>query len=331
MRRRAAFCIGALTTAAVALSPAGLQAAISAAISTKQPTFVIPPGVYNFSDAGIGGLNISRATNLVIDGSGSDLVFFPGFGVTVTSSANLTLRNLTLDYVPACFTQGVVTVVNTSASTLDIVIDQGFPACSATSPIPAPYFDAGEIKVIFFDPTTRAHIRGQSGANLATFVTPSVDGTCESCGALLRRHCCAFAIRRPHPCRPHVHPWLLRLHPAGWLACVRVAAHLLDAVQDPRLLPRVHVDDPGLGRGPHAGRDSAGRGQLRVHGWVITQDVMVLGGGNFAFTGARQLDRGLASFRLPPLLTEWRGSTPVSLLPSPRQSGAARAATRTNG
>lgn len=179
MRLHAALAIGALATAAVALSPAGLQAAVSAAIAANQTTLVIPAGVYNFSDAGIGGLNISRATNLVIDGSGSILVFYPGFGVTVTASANLTLRNLTLDYFPACFTQGVVTVVNGSASTLDIVIDPGFPACSAASPIPAPYFDAGEIKVIFFDPLTRTHIRGQSGANIATFATTSVDGTCE--------------------------------------------------------------------------------------------------------------------------------------------------------
>lgn len=177
MLRLAAIALG--VGGAVAQSPAELQAAVTAAIAARQPTLTIPPGVYNFSDAGIGGLNISGAANLVIDGSGSDLVFYPGFGVTVTSSVNLTLRNLTLDYFPSCFTQGVVTAVNKTASTLDIAVDPGFPACSPASPIPATYFDAGEIKVIFFDAAARTHIRGQSGANIATFATPPAPGTCE--------------------------------------------------------------------------------------------------------------------------------------------------------
>ena len=163
---------------ATALTPEELQAGISGAISAGASTYIIPPDIYNFSASGVGGLNVSGATNLTIEGGGSTLIFFPGNGVIMTSSLNLTVRNLTVDYFPPCFTQGIISAIDVANSTLDVSIDSAFLSCSPSSPFPAPYFDAGEIKVIYFDPTTREHIRGQPGANLATFLGSPQSGIC---------------------------------------------------------------------------------------------------------------------------------------------------------
>lgn len=120
---RILLCFAFLAAKALALTPSQLQAAISAAVLAGAPSYSIPPGVYNFSDTGIGGLNVTKASNLIIEGGGAVLVFYPGFGVTVLSSVNVTVQNLTVDYYPPCFTQGVITAVNVSASTLDVAVE----------------------------------------------------------------------------------------------------------------------------------------------------------------------------------------------------------------
>jgi len=63
-----------LVARALALTPSQLQAAISAAASAGAPSYS-SPGAYNFSDAGIGGLNVTKAANLIIEGGGAVLVF----------------------------------------------------------------------------------------------------------------------------------------------------------------------------------------------------------------------------------------------------------------
>lgn len=72
-----------------------LQAQLNASIVRRDPSFTIPPGVYNFSSAN---LIIFEATNLRIVGDGVMLWFQSTTGVNITNCDTLYVRGLSINY-----------------------------------------------------------------------------------------------------------------------------------------------------------------------------------------------------------------------------------------
>ena len=81
-----------------------LQSAIYTAISHRQASIRLPPGVVYFNDVG---LNITNAHGLSIDGT-TTLMFRPGVGIQIQNSSNVTLSGVTVDYSPLPFCHGAV-------------------------------------------------------------------------------------------------------------------------------------------------------------------------------------------------------------------------------
>jgi hypothetical protein len=118
-------------------------------------------------DFGGSSLYITDATNgtMVLDGRGVLLLFEPGHGVLVSGSRHATLRNISVDYDPPCFAQGVVVALprNRSSAGLPVVrvrIAHGYP-----TPAAAYIRDAAESKVIFFSPDGFRFSEGQPSAD----------------------------------------------------------------------------------------------------------------------------------------------------------------------
>lgn len=144
--------------AAALQTPAGdLQQQIDAAVASgRAATVRIPAATVVFNDTFLVVRGATAPLTIVGASAGSLLLFHPGFGILIDSSAGVQLQQVTLDYSPACFSQGrIVQVLNSSA--LEVEVAAGFPA-----PMPSPFFSYdNEVKGIFWDPASRTIIRGQ--------------------------------------------------------------------------------------------------------------------------------------------------------------------------
>jgi len=144
-----------------------LQSAVDDAIARGLPSYSLQPGSsYLFTNLS---LSVKGALNFTLDGSGSSLVFSPGFGVLVLESQNSLIRNLTVDYDPPCFTQGVIVAFDDSGRTVDVQLDPLYPSPNATDPLTS-YFNSSEIKLQFWDGATRLRVPGQSGSCVVDIV-----------------------------------------------------------------------------------------------------------------------------------------------------------------
>lgn len=162
------FCCAALVCAAPAIgaSATPLQQALDAAIARGDSSFSFAPYgpliVQNDSSL------VISASGFSIDGAGTTLSFYPGFGVLFDGSADVALKNVTIVYSPSCFTQGSVVAVNESASppTVDVKLDDGFPTPDAG------FFTTVETKLQFYSGATPARLRipGQSGSCIVDVV-----------------------------------------------------------------------------------------------------------------------------------------------------------------
>lgn len=138
-----------------------LQAAVDDAISRSLPVLTLESGaIYEFGSASF---TLRNATNFLLDGSGSTLLFSPGFGILVRDSSDSVMRNLTVTYNPPCFTQGLIIAHDVNSRTVDVKIDTGYPFPDSSLPITA-YFNSSEVKLQFWDSSTRRRVPGQSGA-----------------------------------------------------------------------------------------------------------------------------------------------------------------------
>jgi hypothetical protein len=144
---------------AVAQPPPSLQQQIDAAIASGQTSYSLTPGALY----AIGPLTLSlfNATGFTLNGNGATLSFYPGFGLLVDSSSSSSVTNLTLVYDPPCFTQGAIVAADSTAHTVDVLLDAGFPAPDAAL---TPYFASAEVKLQFWDPATRLRLPNQPGA-----------------------------------------------------------------------------------------------------------------------------------------------------------------------
>jgi hypothetical protein len=109
-------------------SPADeLNTLIQTAITSGQPSLRLPAGTIRLDQT----IEIKRAKNLEIDGTGTTLVMTGATQSTlrIKDCDGLTLRGLTLDYDPLPFTQGVIT--RADARTVEFTVDEGYPDLDA--------------------------------------------------------------------------------------------------------------------------------------------------------------------------------------------------------
>ena len=150
----------AAAVAAAPQAPTPLQALIDAAVASGAPSLTLPAGsTYQQGAAPL----LLTASNFLLDGAGSTIVFAPGAGVVIERSTAVEVRALTVDYDPPCFSQGAVVAANASAKTVDVRLDAGFAAPDA------PFFTTVEIKLQFFDGATQRR-PPQSGACIVDVV-----------------------------------------------------------------------------------------------------------------------------------------------------------------
>lgn len=153
-----------LSSAAPAAPPPGdaaaLQRAVAAAVAAHAPSFVVPPGTYNFSALPAGApttLDISGAKDFRLESGGAvEFIFPPSGGLRVDSTARVTLQGpFVVDAWPAFTTQGVVSHgrVGGTRFNFTITLDAGFDIDNATRFLPS--------RALFFDPATRRLLPNQ--------------------------------------------------------------------------------------------------------------------------------------------------------------------------
>ena len=158
-----------------------LQAAVNTAIAAGSPGLALVAGAtYTFGNASF---TMRGARAFALDGRGATLLFAPGEGVVVRESADAALLNITVAYDPPCFTQGTIVAHNATAYTYDVAIDAAYPAPNASA---LPHFGSSEVKLQFWDPTTRLRVSGQSPACVVNIVgatgAPGVWRVSGACG-----------------------------------------------------------------------------------------------------------------------------------------------------
>ncbi len=137
-----------------------LQILIDAAIASGDRQLQIPPGDYLFNTTHAN-LEVLGAENLVIDAAGVTVWLWPGAFVDVRDSEHSTIRDLTVDYSPPCFSQGSVAAVYSANHSFELVVESGFLPPDIRL---HPQFNATEVKLIYWSPTTRLMLQ-QPGSN----------------------------------------------------------------------------------------------------------------------------------------------------------------------
>jgi hypothetical protein len=155
-----AACLSLLICGAWGGDPVALQRAVAAAVSSRAPSFTVPPGIYNFSalpPRAPATLDIVNASDFsLVSGGAVEFIFPPVGGLRVTHSANVSLSGpFVIDAWPPFTTQGVVRggVRDGKWFNFSFTLDPGFEMDPARF-IPS--------RAIFFDPATRRFLHGQS-------------------------------------------------------------------------------------------------------------------------------------------------------------------------
>jgi hypothetical protein len=85
---------------------------------------LIPPGVHYVDRT----IFVENASDLTIDGQGATLIFTRRVqALSIYNANNLVIKDLTIDYDPLPFTQGVIVAMDPATSTFDVQIDKGYP------------------------------------------------------------------------------------------------------------------------------------------------------------------------------------------------------------
>jgi hypothetical protein len=102
-----------------------LQKDLNAAIAAGSRTFAISPGVYRPRRDLL--LNNARDLSIVPrEGGRVVLLFTCNWGLVLRSCVNVSVANVTIDYDPPCYSQGVVT--GSEPGSFTYILDEGFPA-----------------------------------------------------------------------------------------------------------------------------------------------------------------------------------------------------------
>lgn len=114
---------GTLTAA-----PSELQREIAAGVSAGKKEIVLTQPEYRSSQT----TELEKVDGVTIDGNGARLVMTDlKHAIRLSNCRNLTVKNLTVDYDPLPFTQGVITSVSPDFRVVEFTIDKGYPDLTA--------------------------------------------------------------------------------------------------------------------------------------------------------------------------------------------------------
>lgn len=103
-----------------------LQGLINNATTSLSPVLTLPSGTFTVASP----VYIMATHGLTIRGSGTKLIFNPSesklFDIFITNSNNLVLQDIEIDNDPLPFTQGRVTLINTTSNYFDLAIHTGY-------------------------------------------------------------------------------------------------------------------------------------------------------------------------------------------------------------
>jgi hypothetical protein len=90
-------------------------------------TITIPKGSYSLTLAS-GAYQFSGLSNVTVEGNGSEIICDKqSMAFRVSSCTNFKMSNLSVDYDPLCFTQGIITAVSSDHLTWTVKICSGYP------------------------------------------------------------------------------------------------------------------------------------------------------------------------------------------------------------
>lgn len=118
------FAMSIFAGLSVGLAAADLQQLVDQAVSGGAHTLSLPRATYRVSDT----LQFRKLQDFTLDGNGSLILVTRNVtGIEIERCRNFKLANLTLDYDPLPFTQGVVKEVDAAANTFLFEIHRGYP------------------------------------------------------------------------------------------------------------------------------------------------------------------------------------------------------------
>lgn len=113
-----------LLAGTLAAAPVELQQEIAAGISSGKKEIVLTQPEYRSGRT----VELKKLDGVTIDGNGARLVMTDlKHAVRLSNCRNVTVKNLTVDYDPLPFTQGVITSVSPDSRVVEFTIDKGYP------------------------------------------------------------------------------------------------------------------------------------------------------------------------------------------------------------
>ena len=105
-----------------------LQEFIDIEINARKNPIIIPPGVYKLKPINKGHLYFKNLRNLTLIADSVKVVCSETTrAITFDNCENLTLKGLTIDYDPLCFTQGRIIRMTEDKSEIEIKLDENYP------------------------------------------------------------------------------------------------------------------------------------------------------------------------------------------------------------
>eukprot|EP01084_Bolivina_argentea_P227885 384964_1 len=143
------------------ITPTQMQQDLNNAIDNPYVySYAVPPGNYYFEEKDF---IIRNAENFTVYSSSNSVIYLNcSYKVSTINAFNVTILNISIDYDPPCFSQGVINKININTSSLTVSIDRNYPVPDKNI---NNIFNAPRIKVIYWNSTTRHMIVGQSPYN----------------------------------------------------------------------------------------------------------------------------------------------------------------------
>lgn len=127
------FCVdwyGAVSDSGKDAGPAIKRAIEDAICAGDGAVVTFSKGTYYVDSTGAFHIDIFNARKLTIDGNSAELIFRnpTAGGIRFVDSDDCVVRNLSLDYDPVPFTQGIITSVDSKGGTFDLKLDSEYPS-----------------------------------------------------------------------------------------------------------------------------------------------------------------------------------------------------------
>lgn len=105
-----------------------IQSFIDEGIKEGKREIVIPPGEYRVKPINKSHLTLNGLKDVIIDATGVKMICLETTrAITIMECENVTIKGLTIDYDPLCYTQGRIINLSEDKKTIDFLIDEGYP------------------------------------------------------------------------------------------------------------------------------------------------------------------------------------------------------------